>query len=68
MILPEPARFLRNLPEVSVVRSTLDGLGDAVAAITGLTADRLFEGQSPKFFRTVHRLAREADAAQRHLR
>ena len=67
LILPEPARFLRNLPEVSVVRPTLDPLGGAVAAITGLTADRLFEGQSPKFFRTVHQLAREADAAQRRL-
>jgi hypothetical protein len=68
LILPEPAEFLRDLPEVSVVRPTLDRLGGAVAAINGLTADRLFEGQSPKFFRTVHQLARAADAAQRHLR
>jgi hypothetical protein len=68
LILPEPARFLRDLPEVSVVRPTLDRLGGAVAAINGLTAGRLFEGQSPKFFRAVHQLAREADAAQRRLR
>jgi hypothetical protein len=68
MILPEPALFLRNLPEVSVFRPTLDRLGDAVAAINGLAAHRLFEGQSPRFFRTVNQLAREADAAQRHPR
>jgi hypothetical protein len=67
LILPEPARFLRKLPDVSVVRPTLDRLGGAVPAINGLTADRLFEGQSPKFFRTIHQLAREADAAQRRV-
>jgi hypothetical protein len=39
-----------------------------VATIKSFTADRLFEGQSPKFFRTVLELAREADAAQRSLR
>jgi hypothetical protein len=47
------------------VRPTLDGNGGAVAAIDGFTADRLFQGQSPKFFRTVRQLAREADAAER---
>src|ERR1700758_5453627 len=30
-----------------------------------LYADRLFEGQSPKFFKIVHTLAHEADAASR---
>jgi Ferritin-like domain len=65
LILPEPARFLRGLPACSVVRPTLDGLGGAVATVESFTADRLFEGQSQKFFNTVHKLAREADAAQR---
>jgi hypothetical protein len=68
LILPEPAEFLhKNLPACSVVRPTLDRDAGAVAAIEGFTADRLFEGQSPKFFNTVRRLAREADAAERRL-
>jgi hypothetical protein len=68
LILPEPARFLHeSLPEVSIVRPTLDRNGGAVAAIKGFTADRLFEGQSAKFFNAVHRLAHEADAAQRQV-
>ena len=66
LILPEPCAFLhRSLPPCSIVRPTLDQLGGAVATINSFTADRLFEGQSPKFFRTVHELAREADAASR---
>ena len=66
LILPEPAEFLhKDLPDCSIVRPTLDTNGGAVAAIDGFTADRLFEGQSSKFFRTVRQLAREADAAQR---
>jgi Ferritin-like domain len=65
LILPEPARFLRGLPACSVVRPTLDRLGGAVGTIESFTADRLFEGQSQKFFNTVHKLAREADAARR---
>jgi hypothetical protein len=68
LILPEPAEFLhKNLPGCSVVRPTLDRDAGAVAAIKGFTADRLFEGQSAKFFDTVHRLAHEADAAKRQL-
>jgi Ferritin-like domain len=68
LIFPEPARFLRNdLPVCSVIRPTLDKFGGAVATIQSFTADKLFEGQSAKFFRTVMRLAREADAAQRQL-
>ncbi|MEA2161738.1 MAG: hypothetical protein QOD66_4118 [Solirubrobacteraceae bacterium] len=68
LILPEPAEFLhKNLPACSVVRPTLDRDAGAVAAIDGFTADRLFEGQSAKFFRTVRQLAHEADAAQRQL-
>ena len=68
MILPEPCEFLhKNLPDCSIVRPTLDRNGGAVAAINGFTADRLFEGQSPKFIRTIRQLAREADAAQRQV-
>ncbi len=67
LILPEPCEFLHtDLPDCSVVRPTLDRNGGAVATIQSFTADRLFEGQSSKFLRTVHALAREADAAQRH--
>jgi ferritin-like protein len=66
LILPEPCPFLhRSLPACSIVRPTLDDLGGAVATINSFTADRLFEGQSPKFFQTVHKLAREADNASR---
>jgi hypothetical protein len=69
LILPEPCDFLNeDLPECSIVRPTLDDNGGALATIKSFTADRLFEGQSPKFFRTIHQLARDADAAQRELR
>jgi hypothetical protein len=36
-----------------------------VATINSFTADRLFVGQSPKFFKAVHQLAHDADAASR---
>jgi hypothetical protein len=66
LILPEPCEFLhKNLPDCSIVRPTLDDDGGAVATIKSFTADRLFEGQSPKFFNTVHKLATEADSAAR---
>jgi hypothetical protein len=66
LILSEPSKFLdRRLPACSIVRPTLDRLGGAVATIESFAADRLFEGQSPKFFNTVRKLAREADAAER---
>jgi hypothetical protein len=66
LILPEPCGFIRkDLPACSVVRPTRDELGGATATIDSFIADRLFKGQSPKFLRTVRRLAKEADAAQR---
>jgi len=69
LILPEPCDFLhKDLPPCSIVRPTLDDNGGALATIKSFTADRLFEGQSPKFFRTIHQLATDADAAQRSLR
>jgi hypothetical protein len=68
LILPEPCEFLnKDLPACSVVRPTLDVNAGAVAAFKGLTADGLFKGQSAEFFRTIMRLARAADAAQRHV-
>ena len=65
-ILPEPTDFLRNgLPEVSVIRPTLTENAGAVATIKSFTADRLFDGQSKKFFATLTALAEAADAARR---
>jgi hypothetical protein len=67
LILPEPCEFLSpRLPRCSIVRPTADRLGGAVATIASFTADRLFEGQSARFFRVVNKLAQEADAATRH--
>jgi hypothetical protein len=65
LILPEPCEFMRGLPRCSVVRPTVDKIAGARAAVKGLTADGLFDGQSAAFFHFVRRLAREADAAQR---
>lgn len=69
LILPEPTQFLSSsFPVCSVVRPTLDRNAGARAAIQGLTADRLFDGQSQAFLRFVTRLADEADAAVRTTR
>jgi hypothetical protein len=52
LILPEPTQFLRNdLPACSVVRPALDQNAGAVATIRSFTADKLFDGQPPKFLR-----------------
>jgi hypothetical protein len=68
LILPEPCEFIRkDLPDCSVIRPTLDRNAGAVAAVKALTADNLFKGQSPRFFSTLMGLARDADAAQRHI-
>jgi hypothetical protein len=65
LILPEPCEFIPGLPPCSVVRPTLDAVAGARAAVRGLTADGLFDGQQADFFAFVGRLAREADAAER---
>ncbi len=65
LILPEPCTFVAGLPACSIVRPTLDRLGGAVATIKSFTADGLFQGQSAKFFKTLHQLARAADSASR---
>jgi hypothetical protein len=68
LILPEPTQFIsKSLPACSVVRPTLDQFAGAVATIKSFTADKLFQGQTSKFFQTVMQLARDADAAQRSL-
>jgi hypothetical protein len=69
LILPEPTQFLRkDLPACSVVRPVLDQNAGAVATIKSFTADKLFDGQSARFFRTVMQLARDADAAHRQVK
>lgn len=69
LILPEPCEFIsRNLPQCSIVRPTSDAHAGARAAVTGLTADRLFHDQPPEFFKFLTRLADAADSAQRHIR
>ena len=65
-ILPEPCSFLsKNFPPCSVIRPSSTKNSGALAAVTGLTNDLLFEGQSPQFFELLTRLAAEADDAQR---
>jgi hypothetical protein len=66
LIMPEPTHFLsRRLPVCSIVRPT-ETNGIAMGVVKFLTAMGLFRGQSPAFFATMTKLAREADAAQRH--
>jgi len=66
LIFPHPCEFVSGkLPHCAVVRPAMDSDGGAVATIRAFTADNLFHGQPPAFFRTVMRLAEEADAAQR---
>lgn len=65
LIMPEPTDFLSHkLPPCSVIRPIKTN-GAAMGAAKGLTASGLFTGQSPDFFRALHKLAQEADAAQR---
>jgi hypothetical protein len=66
LIMPEPTDFIRKgLPKCSVIRPSLDMNAGAMAAVRFLTSTGLFEGQSRRFFRAAHELAREADAARR---
>ena len=66
LILPEPCDFIsKDLPQCSVIRPTLTQNGGAIATIEAFTADLLFLGQSTAFFRTVNRLAVEADSVRR---
>jgi hypothetical protein len=66
LIMPEPADFIsKALPQCSVIRPSLDKNAGAMAAATFLTSTGLFAGQSQKFFRALHALARAADSAHR---
>jgi hypothetical protein len=68
LILPEPTAFLKkSLPACSVVRPINTNIAGAVATIRSFTADRLFQGQPPAFFRTVMSMAAAADAAKREV-
>ncbi len=66
LIFPEPTVFLsKQLPRVSIIRPT-ETRGAAMGAVKGLTADGLFRGQSPDFFRYINDLAEDADEARRN--
>ncbi|MCU1248106.1 MAG: hypothetical protein JWQ49_1135 [Edaphobacter sp.] len=65
LIMPEPCPFLsRKLPVCSIIRPT-ETKGIAMGVVTFLTAMGLFIGQSPAFFKVLHDLAADADAARR---
>jgi ferritin-like protein len=64
LIMPEPTIFLnRKFPPVSIIRPTHTD-GAAMGAVKALTANGLFNGQSPEFFAVLNDLARAADAAR----
>src|SRR5271168_726479 len=66
LIFPVPCEFISpNLPHVAIIRPSDDRFAGAQAAVTALTNDGLFTGQSTKFFQTLKELAEEADAAHR---
>lgn len=68
LIMPEPTQFIRRgLPLCSVIRPSTRRNSGALAALKALTADGLFEGQSPRFFRAATALATAADAARRQV-
>ncbi len=62
LIMPEPCPFIRNLPPCSIVRPT-QPRGAAMGALTALTRDGLFIGQSREFFEFLQDLAEDADEA-----
>lgn len=64
-IMPEPTAFLsKQFPACSIIRPTATK-GAAMGAVKGLTADRLFIGQSQEFFAYLRDLAEDADEARR---
>jgi len=66
LIFPVPCEFIsRRLPKCAVIRPLTDRFGGAMAAVTGLTNSGLFIGQSKEFFKTLQRMAFEADSAVR---
>ena len=66
LIFPVPCEFISpQLPHCAVIRPSEDKFAGAVATIASFTADGLFKGQSPEFFKLVNQLAQAADAAER---
>jgi hypothetical protein len=66
LIFPVPCEFINpNLPHCAVIRPIRDKFAGAVAAIASFTADGLFIGQTPQFFKVANQLAEAADAARR---
>jgi hypothetical protein len=65
-IMPAPCKFISSkLPLCSVIRPTSTNQAGAKAAVMGLTASGLFNGQSQAFFNLLASLAEEADEAKR---
>jgi hypothetical protein len=65
-IMPAPCKFIsKDLPLCSIVRPTLTENAGAEAAVSGLAASGLFNGQSRGFFDFIAELAEEADEARR---
>jgi hypothetical protein len=65
LIMPEACNFLsKNFPVCSIIRPT-ETRGVAMGAVTGLTADGLFIGQTQGFFEFLRDLAEDADEAKR---
>jgi hypothetical protein len=65
LIMPEPTTFLsRQFPPCSIIRPT-ETTGAAMGAVSALTADGLFIGQSSQFTQLLQDLAADADAAHR---
>lgn len=68
LIFPHPSEFISpKLPHCAIVRPTAVRNGGAVATIKSFTADGLFQGQPPSFFKALMDLAEAADAAQRRV-
>jgi len=66
LIFPVPCQFISSkLPNCAVIRPSDDRFAGAQAAVTALTDDGLFTGQSQAFFDALQQLAEEADAAYR---
>jgi hypothetical protein len=65
-IMPAPCKFIStHLPLCSVIRPISTAQAGAKAAVMGLTASGLFNGQSKDFFNLLAHLAEEADEAER---
>jgi hypothetical protein len=65
-IMPAPCTFISpHLPPCSIIRPTSTEKAGATAAVAGLTAMGLFQGQNADFFDFLTFLAEEADEAQR---